>query len=109
MLYVYYHRGTGKLHLHFDEEGRDELLHSLKLTVRERDHEFLFPDIGAEGEYSLSREWKPCDFVKIECHPVADFPLCVGKGIEITGGSIALTALAERLRMLPEKGGELYL
>jgi len=35
-------------------------------------------------ENFLLREWKP-------------------------GGSIALTALAERLRMLPEKGGELFL
>lgn len=109
MLYVHYHRGTGKLRLHFDEVGRDELLHSLKWAVREHDHEFLFPDIGAACEYSLSREWEPCDFVKIECHLVADSPLCVGEGIVMTGGSIALTALAERVRMLPEKGGELYL
>lgn len=109
MLYVHYHRGTGKLHLRFDEEGRDVLLNCLKWAVRERDHEFLCPDIGVAGENSLSRGWEPCDFVNIICQPEGEAPLCIGEGVEITGGSIALTALAERLRMLPENGDELFL
>lgn len=109
MLYVHYHRGTGKLHLRFDEEGRDVLLNRLKWAVRERDHEFFCPDIGAAGESSLPREWMPCDFVNIICHPEDEASLCIGEGVEITGGSIALAALAEQVRMLPEKGGDLYL
>ena len=57
----------------------------------------------------MSRGREPCDFVNIICQPEDEAPLCIGEGVEITGGSIALTALAEQVRMLPEKGGDLYL
>ena len=99
MLSVLFNVQTGALRMHFDEEGRDELLNSLKWSVQKLDHELLFPDKDMETELPIPSEWQPRDFVKIECHPNADEPLCVTDGIVITGGARALSALAEQLQV----------
>ncbi|MBR5887679.1 MAG: hypothetical protein IKZ07_05660 [Akkermansia sp.] len=79
----------------FDEEGREELQLCLRLAIKERDHDFLLPDID---EARNDDEWVPRDFMNIECHPNDDEPLFVEDGIVITGGTHALTALAKHLQ-----------
>ena len=81
--------------MHFDDEGRDELLLSLKIAIKERDHDFLLPDTPEEGE---TVEWQVRDFLNIICLPDAKAPLCVEDGVELKGGAIALAALAEQLQ-----------
>lgn len=81
--------------MHFDDEGREELLLSLKIAIKERDHDFLLPDTPEEG---VSEEWQVRDFLNIICLPDDKAPLCVEDGVELKGGAIALAALAEQLQ-----------
>lgn len=85
--------------MHFDEAGRNELLNGLKWSMQKLDHELLFPDKDVETEQTILPGWQLCDFVKIECHPDVDFPLCIKVGIVIIGGAHALAALAEQLQL----------
>ncbi len=98
MLSVLFNVGEGGICMRFDDAGREEVLLSLKLAIKERDHDFFLPDICEEAEGDLAEEWKPRDFVNIICHPDDNAPLRVEDGVEIIGGIIALTSLAERLR-----------
>jgi hypothetical protein len=95
MLSLLYQVKTGAIRMHFDNEGRDELLLSLKIAIKERDHDFLLPDTPAEGE---TEEWQVRDFLNIICLPDDKAPLCVEDGVELKGGAIALAALAEQLQ-----------
>ena len=95
MLSLLYQVKTGAIRMHFDDEGRDELLLSLKIAIKERDHDFLLPDTPEEGD---SEEWEVRDFINIICLPDDKAPLCVEDGVELKGGAIALAALAEQLQ-----------
>ena len=95
MLSLLYQVKTGAIRMHFDDEGREELLLSLKIAIKERDHDFLLPDTPEEGE---TEEWQVRDFINIICLPDDKAPLCVEDGVELKGGAIALAALAEQLQ-----------
>ena len=40
--------------MHFDEEGRDELLNSLKWSMQKLDHELLFPNKNKKTKLPIS-------------------------------------------------------
>ena len=79
--------------MRFDDAGREEVLLSLKLAIKERDHDFFLPDICEEAEGDLAEEWKPRDFVNIICHPDDNAPLRVEDGVEIIGGNYRVDGL----------------
>ena len=99
----------GVVLISFDDEGRDELLHKIDTAIAEEDHEFGVLGAGLTEDGLRGAGWVLNDFYNIICEYDAEAPLHADTSITISGGKAALTELGNRIRALPQGGGELEL